>query len=65
MPAVSQIEIRLNAVIVAVTKEEPRLLIVDDETTGKHALPFGPFNPAGDPLKLGFIIGLPVPNSII
>lgn len=48
MASSQEIEIRLNAVIVAVTKEEPRLLIVDDETTGKHALPFGPFNPAKD-----------------
>lgn len=48
MAASQEIEIRLNAVIVAVTKEEPRLLVVDDTTTGKHALPFGPFNPVKD-----------------
>lgn len=48
MTSSHQIEIRLNAVIVAVTKEEPRLLVVDDAPTSKHALPFGPFNPAAD-----------------
>lgn len=52
MTAEPLIEVSLDAVIVAVTDDEPRLLVVDDP--GGALLPSGPLDRAGDPtLELG------------
>lgn len=43
------VAVELNAAIVAVTDESPRVLVVDSAATGgQSALPFGPFDAAGD-----------------
>jgi hypothetical protein len=58
-PGVKTIEVGLNAVIVAVTDEEPRLLTVDRPEPARSgvrepALPFGPLDPAAHrTLELG------------
>ena len=40
-----QIEIGLNAAIVAMIDRAPKLLVVEEERSSPHALPFGPFDP--------------------
>jgi hypothetical protein len=50
----SSIVVGLNALIVAVTDEEPRLLTVERATADAPALPFGPLDPSGHrTLELG------------
>jgi hypothetical protein len=50
----TSISVGLNAVILAVTEETPRVLTVDAEGAANAALPFGPLDPAGDrTLELG------------
>lgn len=50
----SQVVVGLNAVIVAVTNNEPRILAVRRGQDDLDALPFGPLDPAGDrTLELG------------
>ena len=50
-----RLEVDLNAVLVAVTAEEPRILVVDPPRSGTApALPFGSFDPVSDrTLELG------------
>lgn len=43
-----RVVIGLSAVIVAVTEEAPFVLVTRDPHSGLTALPFGPFDPAGD-----------------
>ncbi|MBC2774512.1 NAD regulator [Rhizobium sp. AQ_MP] len=45
MSGAAEIEIGLNAAIVAISARAPRLLVVGDEGDGLDALPFGPFDP--------------------
>ncbi|MFN7125212.1 MAG: NUDIX hydrolase [Allorhizobium sp.] len=45
MTSPAEIEIGLNAAIVAISARTPRLLVVDDDTDALDALPFGPFDP--------------------
>lgn len=53
-PEATSISVGLNAVIVAVTDETPRVLTVQGGTTSVPALPFGPLDPAADrTLELG------------
>lgn len=40
-----QIEIGLNAAIVAMIDRAPKLLVIEEERSSQHALPFGPFDP--------------------
>ena len=56
-----RLEVDLNAVLVAVTAEEPRILVVEPPKSGAApsqeapALPFGSFDPVSDrTLELGF-----------
>lgn len=54
VPDATSISIGLNAVIVAVTEETPRVLTVQGGATSVPALPFGPLDPAADrTLELG------------
>ncbi|MDM7981333.1 MAG: NAD regulator [Rhizobium sp.] len=45
MTAPAEIEIGLNAAIVAINARTPRLLVVGDDGNALDALPFGPFDP--------------------
>ena len=45
MTAPAQIEIGLNAAIVAISARTPRLLVVGEDGDALDALPFGPFDP--------------------
>lgn len=45
MSAAADIEIGLNAAIVAIAEGQPRLLVVPAGQSGLDALPFGPFDP--------------------
>jgi hypothetical protein len=54
LQAMTSISVGLNAVILAVTEETPRVLTVDTQRSAPVALPFGPLDPAGDrTLELG------------
>jgi hypothetical protein len=43
-----RVTLGLSAVIVAVTEESPFVAVTRDDATSSAALPFGPFDPAGD-----------------
>ena len=48
MPPVSGVVIELSAVIVALSDDAPKILLVPSQDAGPLGLPFGPFDPAGD-----------------